>query len=203
LSDDPQIVQQRAFAPQHQVLLEAVKRILQHRNLPPNTKYDRPLIVVVAKYDAWCGLIGGEPLETESALHPLEESLHALNLTAIETMSAKVRELMSEYAEEVVAAAEGFFPEVLYVPVSSMGHTPEQVKDTQYLGIRPRDVQPMWVEVPLLYALHYAKHGLVLAGKPKSAEAGVPTASPAPPPPRLWSYPPGHLDEDARKDTGT
>jgi hypothetical protein len=102
---------------------------------------------------------------------------------------------LHDLAPEMVAAAEGFSDHVIYIPVSPLGQAPEFDRETGSLGIRPQHVQPMWAEIPMLYALNRSLPRLVRAGKSKSGRA-----KPAPPPksksvedrpseppsPRLW-----------------
>ena len=62
---------------------------------------------------------------------------------------------------ELVAAAEGFAENVVYVPVSTTGRGPETDPVTGAFGIRPRDIAPQWVEVPLLYVLGRWMPGII------------------------------------------
>ena len=61
---------------------------------------------------------------------------------------------------------------MVYVPVSAVGGSPEEREIGQDMNtgqaakqllIRPRDIAPMWAEVPLLYALQRAVPGLIAA----------------------------------------
>jgi hypothetical protein len=46
--------------------------------------------------------------------------------------------------------------------VSALGRGPEVDSTSGLLTIRPRDVAPMWAEVPMLYALHRSVPGLIV-----------------------------------------
>jgi hypothetical protein len=43
---------------------------------------------------------------------------------------------------------------VLYLPNSALGHSPEKQEDSGMIGIRPKDIRPFWVSVPMLYFLY-------------------------------------------------
>ena len=60
-------------------------------------------------------------------------------------------QLLLQHCPEVVATAESFAGEVLYLPNSALGHSPELDPESGVLAIRPRDVAPFWVSVPMLY----------------------------------------------------
>jgi len=62
---------------------------------------------------------------------------------------------------EIVAAAEGFAADLTFIPVSATGRAPEVDEKTGILGIRPRDMAPYWVEVPLLHAISRWCPGLI------------------------------------------
>ena len=67
-------------------------------------------------------------------------------------------------APEMVSTIESFSSKVLYLPLSALGHNPSSQ------GVRPNDIRPAWVELPLLYTLH--KMGYVAAGTPSDAQRG-------------------------------
>jgi hypothetical protein len=136
---------------QDMILLEAAARIRRHTGLSPRDKHNRPLTVVVTKFDLWSSLID-KPDLVEPWLHVGE--LVGLDLNRIEKISGEVRDLMASVCPEVVNAAESFAPSVTYVPVSALGRFPAQeAGDGTLASIRPRDIRPTWVTVPLLHAL--------------------------------------------------
>jgi hypothetical protein len=174
-TNDPQMEGAGRIPRQDLVLLEAANRIRAHSGLAQHAKYNRPLVVVAAKYDAWCPLLEltkGKPLQTSWVVRPVKSSLAALDLDTLRRMSDQLRTLLLEHAPEVVTAAEGFSDDVTYIPASALGHSPEIDPKTGYLSIRPRDISPMWAEVPLLYALHRSVGGLVPSVK-RSENAAV------------------------------
>jgi hypothetical protein len=89
-------------------------------------------------------------------------------------VSKKMRSVLWELCPEIVATAEGFASEVLYVPVSATGRGPEIDPETGIEGMRPRDMSPIWVEVPLLYALCKWMRGIV----PYAIQRSTPDTAP-------------------------
>lgn len=173
-SADPQMEQQKWMNQQHQVLDEAAKRIRNLTRLPQNKKDARPLIVVVTKYDAWNSLIPGT-LPPGWFMKQIEgSSVWGLDVDKLRSLSNKIRGILMKYAEEIVAAAEGFSSDVIYIPVSALGCGPEVDPASGAFTIRPRDVDPLWAEIPMLYALHRSVPGLILpAGGESNAGRGV------------------------------
>lgn len=166
---DPQMDKQLWAHQQHQVLQEAAKRIREQTGLAQNEKYQRPLIVVVTKYDAWNSLTQEIPLRLDWAVKPLTNGAHCgLDVEKLKTLSGKIRSILLEHAGELVHAAEAFSSDVTYIPVSALGRGPQIDPTSGLLTVRPCDIEPMWAEVPLLYALHRAVPGLVLAANTAS-----------------------------------
>lgn len=174
-TSDPQMGDQSWTHQQDQVLLEAAKRIRIHSGWPQNEKYPRPLVVVVTKYDAWCSLFGDERLSLDQVVRDVGANVSGLDLQYLRSISDRLRNLLLQHAHEIVSAAESFFEDVIYIPVSALGHAPE-VNDSapplpdgrKPLGIRPQDIDPMWVEVPLLYAIHRSAKSLIRKAIKKS-----------------------------------
>jgi hypothetical protein len=148
---------------QELVLLEAADRVRRHSGLAQSARHSRPLIVIVTKYDAWSSLLlpDGQRLETRQVLRKGANGLCAVHLDEIEEMSNQVRSVLMKYRREFVAAAEGFCQEVVYIPVSALGGPPTVDEKTGQLCVRPGSIQPMWVEVPFIYALARWMQGLV------------------------------------------
>ena len=182
-SNDPQMGTLGWHHRQDQILLEAANRIHNVSGLGQGDKYWRPLVVVVTKFDAWCGLTGADHLSTSSVVRSVGPSLSAIDRDGLEKISGQVRSMLTKLAPEVVAAAEGFCGQVTYIPVSALGQGPEVDQKTGLLGIRPKDIKPMWAEIPMLYAIDCVAEDLMpserragsevveVAGKGSSATA--------------------------------
>ena len=162
-SQDPQIVEPLQTVRQETILSEAAIRFRRHASLSAYQKCDRPLLVLVAKSDIWDPLVEGEDLVTEPIVRDKTggADLAVLDLDRIERVSNAIRKMLQELTPEVVSIAEDFSDEVFYLPVSALGHSPEKYPDKNGLLIRPRDVKPRWVTVPLLYSYSRWATGLI------------------------------------------
>ncbi len=197
-SDDPQMGEYGWSHRQDQVLFEAAKRIREYSGMAHNAKYERPLVVVVTKYDAWRSLTQKKRLRTDWVVHSSSHLTAGLDVDAIGKISTQVRSLLMKYSPEVVTAAESFAANVTYIPMSAMGGSPEVDAEGGFLGFRPRDIDPMWVEIPILYVLNQVARNLVRSGKRAAKEsethAAVAGETPdqretrfeEPPRPRIW-----------------
>jgi hypothetical protein len=145
---------------QETILAETAQRVRRFAGLGQNQKHKRPLIIVVTKFDAWWKLLHKHEFPNTWAVGSAG-SIAAIQLNLIEGFSQKLRALLWEVSPEVVSAAETFASQVLYVPVSATGRSPERDPATGALGFRPKDVNPIWAEVPLLYCMSRWMNGLV------------------------------------------
>jgi hypothetical protein len=170
VSHDPQIVEPMQTVRQETILSEAAIRFRKHASLSAHQKSTKPLLVLVGKSDIWAPLLPDEDLVTEPVIRDTDgkTDLAVLDLDRIDRISRKIRAMLQGVTPEVVAAAEDFAEEVVYVPVSALGHSPEKYPDKSGLLIRPKDVHPHWVTVPLLYSYARWATGLI-AGVGKSA----------------------------------
>ncbi len=162
-SRDPQMQEHGWAHRQDHVLSEAAKRIRARTNLPESQKLAKPLIVVVTKYDAWEHLMDLGPLELERVIPRSSSGMGALHTYRLQQVSQQVRQLLLKYAREVVVAAEALSQKVLFVPVSALGTPPEVLESEQgqALGVRPKNIRPMWVEIPFFYLLYRCVPGLL------------------------------------------
>ncbi len=146
-SHDPQMQANQQQFRQDLVLHEAAKRIRQFTGLKHDERHNRPLVVVITKYDAWSHLFPGLR-EINPIRHVNTQGLCALEWEKVQKVSDRMRVLLWELAPELVSGAEGFAQEVIYIPVSATGCAPDANHHT-----RPCDIQPCWVEVPMLAML--------------------------------------------------
>jgi hypothetical protein len=169
---------------QETILAEAAHRVRRFAGLGQNQKHARPLIVVITKFDTWSSLLkagdlavpgaaGSQPaIATPSTLRAARElpppyvanfhgPIAAMRLDVVEHLSQALRSLLWEVSPEIVSVAESFAKRVLYVPVSATGCSPERDPRSGAFGFRPRDIKPMWAEVPLLYSMSRWMQGLV------------------------------------------
>lgn len=158
---------------QEPILQEAAARIRRFAKLRQTDKHRRPLIVVLTKYDAWSHLLApmvgeddhGEPWKAVAGNDG--QRMHALDIPRIQRYSEFSRKLMQRACPDIVAAAEGFAEEVIYMPVSAVGWCARNDQETGQLAMRPAEAKPFWVTVPFLYSLYRCIPGLIPGLKPK------------------------------------
>jgi hypothetical protein len=145
---------------QDTILLEAIQRVRRHAGLRDDQMDQRPLIIVVTKWDSWKELlpsVSNEPPYRKAG----NNSIHILDGDRIQEVSQHVGDLLRRLTPEIVAAAEGFTKNLLFIPVSATGCAPEHDPQTGAFGMRPNSLSPYWVEVPMLYALSQGCTGLI------------------------------------------
>jgi hypothetical protein len=156
---------------QDSILCEAIQRVRRHAGLREGDQHQRPLVVVVTKWDSWKSLIPA--LDTSPPYVPIPDGdLFALDLPRIQDTSNRVRDLLRRLTPEILAAAEGFSKDLYFIPVSATGAAPERDPSTGALGLRPRDISPFWVEVPMLLALSNFEAGLIGSLSSKVSRVG-------------------------------
>lgn len=153
------------------VLNELAARVRRYRGLSQAARHERPLVVILAKADIWLdeGELTDEPHVDGRPMR--------LDLGRIERLSARCRDLLDSTCPEIVSGAEGFAEHVVFIPVSSLGRSPEVVRDDGKLsyGIQPRHVRPRWVTVPMLWSLSHCVDRLVPVHREEGASEGSTT----------------------------
>jgi hypothetical protein len=149
---------------QNTLLDNAATRLRKLRGLSLQERFDGPLVVVLTKLDAWVGLIPQEVrsllLSTQFLVQSAADPVCRLRSDAIQGLSRVCRSLLQQLAPEIVAAAEAYSTNVTYVPVSATGCAVRELAPGQY-GVRPRQIQPRWCELPLLAGMAMAKVPLI------------------------------------------
>ena len=169
-SDDPQLahgLRPGADKPvvllrQETILREAAVRVRRYLGMSQDQRLRKPLVVVVPKFDIWADQAGVD-IETEPYIDGDEDNPMRMDLRRVEATSKILRDLFRELCPEFVATAENLSEVVRYIPVSSLGTSPELVRRAKqtFYGIRPKDIKPKWVSVPLTYCLCKWARGLI------------------------------------------
>ena len=164
ISTDPQIKSGRKTVRQEPLLNEAAARLRRYSGLGPQDRTQRPLMVLVSKSDIWAPLLD-EDITTEPFVEAGDEGHTHVDIARIDRVSSKIRQLLLATTPEIVATAEAVAKTVIYVPISALGHAPEAHPSAEnLLAIRPRDIHPHWVTVPVLYSLvRWTTGGMVSA----------------------------------------
>lgn len=153
---------------QEPTLQEAAARVRRYAKLRQTDKHDRPLIIVLTKFDIWSPLlerlmgedVRGEPWRRVTSKAGTSDFC-ALDVERIERVSQTCRQILREHCPDIVAAAESFARNVVYVPASAIGWMSCVDGDTGKMTIRPADAQPYWAAVPFLYALNRWLPGVI------------------------------------------
>lgn len=158
VTEDTQILKKGLVQRQDTVLTETINRVRLHLGLSNAERYDKPVMVMISKAD-----ILGPEVNAFLDVPPWQwhESIQAasLNVSSLFHVSFMIRDLLMRFAPEVVMAVEAFSSEVIFMPVSGLGCSPVPHPDFQGdpldapLVVKPSDIAPKWVEVPLLYIL--------------------------------------------------
>ncbi len=144
---------------QDTVLRETAARVRRLMKLKQGALHDRPLIVVVNKWDVWRPLVQIDPSEKPIILRK-GRTVHSLDKDRLEEISATIRELLLAHCPEIVSSAEAFCRKVIYIPASALGHTPtpnpdhiDPVTGQPVTTIRPSQIDPWWTDLPLVYVI--------------------------------------------------
>ncbi|NMA42115.1 MAG: FHA domain-containing protein [Oligosphaeraceae bacterium] len=148
--DDPQLAASSRVQRQEIILTEMINRIKKYSGLRSSGRSGKTLVVVLSKYDAWKQLLECD-LPEEAWRWESKFNTCVLDVNLIKNTSFQLRSLLEEICPELVSTAESFAGEVLYLPNSALGHSPELNPETGMIGIRPKQIKPFWVTVPMLY----------------------------------------------------
>lgn len=151
--NDPQLAQEAKVRRQEILLTEMIVRLRKHLGIKEESRCGKPLFILCSKFDLWQHLLDIKVDDKTPWQLIQPESAYALNRTMIREISGKVREILKNTCPELVYTAESFSNNVLYFPFSALGRSPQVNTATGLLSIKPRDINPIWVSVPLLYLL--------------------------------------------------
>lgn len=145
---DPQLHLQDSSKNQLVLLNEMINRIRKYMGLGIKDKCSKPLIVTVPKYDAWRNNFVFDLNDVEYIHYSESEMRSYLDVGRVVCVSHALREFLFELSPDIVTACENFFDTVYYLPVSALGHIPSF--ENGMIGIKPDDISPVWIEVPML-----------------------------------------------------
>ena len=166
--DDPQAGVALRSINQVQILREMINRIKKFRGMASFEKSDKTLCVLIPKYDAWAGTFPFDLKSLPFTYFNQSTCEYALDFTVIKLISYCTRQWLLERVPEVVAESEAFFETVYFLPVSSLGASPDYDKTRDMIGIKPSKINPVWVDLPMY--LYLWKCGLVPVVRTSLAE---------------------------------
>lgn len=142
------------IARQETILTEAAKRMRNYLHMSHTEPLGKPIIVVVPKFDA-LGDLPDVSIDVEPYVQARDDHLIRLDMPRVEEVSDNVRQFLKQKCPDFVATAESLSNMVRYIPVSSLGCSPVRVTDgdRRFYGVRPMDIRPKWVTVPMLYCM--------------------------------------------------
>jgi hypothetical protein len=156
-SDDLQWTDSR-MSQQQSLFSEAMRRVQRFSGLAETQRVKKPLIVVIAKFDAWSSMANmerlPEPWQRVGVASSGEDRL-VFDFESVRRVSEACRKLLSSYASSMLSRIESNCdPEcTFFVPVSATG-CPPAGKDEQGYYHLAGNIKPMWAEVPLLALMH-------------------------------------------------
>ena len=157
-NEDPQMAKRARVQRQEVLLTEMVNRIQKYSGQRSREKSNRPLVIIVPKADIWLHLLGYD-IPREPWAWDKDCGTSALDVDTIMSTSYSLRSMLEEVCPELVSTAESFSNDVLFVPNSALGCSPELHETSGTLAIRPRNIKPFWITVPMLY--HFYRYGLI------------------------------------------
>ena len=78
--------------------------------------------------------------------------------------SQLTRNMLMKYAPEFISSVESFASDVVYIPVSATGVSPvvDQNDAEKSGGFRASEIRPIWIDVPMIYAISRLTKGLIV-----------------------------------------
>lgn len=149
-SNDYQLEPTARTQRQEIILTEMINRIRKFSGLRSDRKIAKSLIIVVTKSDIWSHMLDLQ-LPENPWTWSLDSDICSLDVPMLRNVSFNLRMLLEEICPELVNTAEAFSQDVIYIPNSALGHSPEKDDQTGFIGIRPADIKPFWVTAPILY----------------------------------------------------
>lgn len=159
LSSDPQIVDGQVTSRQETLFHEMLSRIRKHGQQTNSARTNRPLVIACTKFDAWSRLAFPGPLPVPTRMSA-NHQIGVFQPAVLQVVSQQVEKLLNRFTQELVSAARSFSTRVWFLPISATGAEPVR-SESGMTGFRPRDLQPLWCEYPVLLALAESTRGLV------------------------------------------
>ncbi len=154
---DPQLSKGARVQRQEVLLTEMNNRIEKYSGQRGRGKLKKTLVIIVPKSDIWLDMLGCEIPPEPWAWDPKYRTC-ALDIDCIMSTSFAVRNLLEDICPELVASADACSNDLLFLPNSALGCSPELDPESEILGVRPGQIKPFWIQVPMLYLFY--RHGL-------------------------------------------
>lgn len=145
---------------QELLLREAASRLTKLLARAEGVKHDRPVFIVLNKMDEWQDALSENARKPPVISAP--KGMSGLDLQRIANTSLELRALLLQQTPELVYTAEAHFERVTYLACSSLGQRPKYADDGRPF-MRPKDIRPWGVTVPLLLGMRCAIRGMIPA----------------------------------------
>lgn len=164
-SDDLQWRDSR-MSQQQTLFSEAMRRIQRFSGRSEAERIRKPLIVVVAKFDAWGFLMNTDHLPApwkSSVAAPAHAGCHTFSMDTVRRVSQACRSLLAKHASPMLSRIESNCDpqNTLFVPVSTTGCPPAGRDEQGYYHLAEQ-IRPIWSEVPLLALMHLCAPDLLV-----------------------------------------
>lgn len=171
-SSDPQFEQNaddrlmdKVIDPQDVILSTADQNVKMWLGRELAAPLDVPLVVVVAKYDAWSHMAKGGLPRFYTGRENDMSVIHGFRAGVVDSVSDSIRSLLLRLCPAIVTAAERFSSNVRYVPTTATGCGPQFAGSDEQgrarYGFRKGGIEPSWTEVPFLWILDQLTTGLI------------------------------------------
>ena len=150
--NDPQLAISD-YSNQTVLFSEMAARMRKFRNMSSADRFDKTLIINLVKCDLLKGIFSDEIFNEILYLRDPESKEYQLNFSKILDFSFQARALLQKYCPDFIQVVEGFCSDVYYLPTSSTGNHAEFDAESGTIGIRPKDVKPLYSEIPLMVLL--------------------------------------------------
>lgn len=164
------------------ILATADQNVKRHMGCELAVPLDVPLVIVLAKFDAWKHNIRGDLPDFLWRGDGQNELTERFRSDVVRGVSQQMRKLLSDFCPAIVTAAERMSRRVCYVPTSATGCVPVvdgySREGTPIFKHRAGSIRPQWAEVPMLWILSQLVPGLIPLYQPSvPPEAPQQTAS--------------------------
>lgn len=130
------------------ILAEMGVRIKKLKGLDSHEKIDTPLAIMIGKYDLWKHMLPEGAIYDEDGAKP--------SSACCESNSKHIRDLLLKHCPTIVANAESISNNVMYFPISPLGHSPKEIRKGPLAGKlapNPRSLEPYLATAPSIWAL--------------------------------------------------
>ncbi len=138
---------------QNILLSEMLSRLRRRRAIGFSDKYTRPLLIVISKYDQWRHLLPLDVAGMEAVSRGMRHQDCAVDGYILDNVAYYTRKLLMNLVPEFVSEVEMACSNVIFLPNSSLGASPEYSESRHFWGVRPSRIKPIWSDVPFLWML--------------------------------------------------